>query len=296
MPTLSDIGEDELVRRLIKSLPNDRSVLTGPGDDCAVVQRPNEHLLMKVDAMVEGVHFLRTAPPELIGRKALARAISDVAAMGGAPKYAMVTLVLPQNLDVRFVQKMYDGMTALADEFGVSIVGGETTRGPCIMISVTVTGEIVRRITRDGAEAGDILFVTGLLGGSLQGHHLRFQPRVKEAQWLVHNLPPTSMMDLSDGLAKDLPRLASASGLEFVVQEDYLPCTPGCTPEQAWSDGEDYELLFTVAPSRAPDMLEGWEQAFPGLSVMPIGKLVPKGEGKLPSFAKGGWDHFAKPA
>ncbi|MFZ4594001.1 MAG: thiamine-phosphate kinase [Verrucomicrobiaceae bacterium] len=294
MPKLSEIGEDELVSRLIQTLPNDRTILTGPGDDCAVVQRPNEHLLLKVDAMVEGVHFLRSAAPALIGRKALARAISDVAAMGGAPKYAMVTLVLPSDLEFSFVLQMYKGMVALAEGFGVSIVGGETTRGPCIMISVTITGEIVRRITRNGAEAGDVLFVTGLLGGSLQGRHLTFQPRVREAQWLVHNLPPTSMMDISDGLAKDLPRLARASGLDFIVQEDYLPCTPGCTAEQAWSDGEDYELLFTVSPSRAPDMLEAWEQMFPDLSVMPIGKLVKQGEGIPPNFARQGWDHFAK--
>ena len=294
MPTLSDIGEDELVSRLIETLPNDRTVLTGPGDDCAVVQRPNGNVLMKVDAVVEGVHFLRTAKPELIGRKALARAISDIAAMGGLPKYAMVTLVLPQDLEVAFVQQMYAGMTALAEEFGVSIVGGETTRGPHIMISVTLTGEVVRRVMRTGAEAGDVLFVTGLLGGSIQGRHYTFQPRVKEAQWLVHHLPPTAMMDLSDGLAKDLPRLAKACALDYVVQENYLPCTAGCTPEQAWADGEDYELLFTVPPAKAEGMLEAWEDAFPQLSLMPIGQLVALGEGRPPSFTKNGWDHFAK--
>lgn len=296
MPKLCDIGEDELVTRLVATLSNDRTVLTGPGDDCAVVQRPNGNVLLKVDAVVEGVHFVRSAKPELIGRKALARAISDVAAMGGLPKYAMVTLVLPQDLELAFVEQIYAGMTALADEFGVSIVGGETTRGPLIMIAISLTGEAVRRVMRSGAEAGDLVFVTGLLGGSLQGRHFTFQPRVREAQWLVQHLPPTAMMDLSDGLARDLPRLAKASGLDFVLQEDYLPCSPGCTPEQAWSDGEDYELLFTVPPSKAAGMLEAWEEAFPHLSMMPIGQMVALGEGRPPSFATAGWDHFAKSA
>lgn len=293
MPTLRDIGEDELIHRLTHPLPTNMSVLAGPGDDCAVVEGSSTPVLLKADAIIEGVHFLPDAQPELVGRKALARAISDIASMGGVPKHALITLVLRPDLEVAWVEAVYRGMGELAARYNVAIVGGETCRGPVCMISVALTGELYRNewARRSGGWAGDVLFVTGRLGGSITGKHFTFEPRLKEAQWLMGWFKPSAMMDLSDGLAKDLPRLAKASGVEFIIDEGALPCTEGCTPEQAWGDGEDYELLFAIAAESADDLEAEWADEFT-TPLTRIGRLVKAGEGRLPSFASLGWDHF----
>ena len=295
MQTLSDIGEDSLIHRLVNGLPQDGSVQVGPGDDCAVVKAGSGPLLLKADAVVEGVHFLRGASPPLIGRKALARAVSDIAAMGGVPKHALVTLVLPPDLEVAYVEGIYQGMRGLADEFGVSIVGGETTRGVQIVISVALTGEVEPGggVLRSTAQDGDAILVTGRLGGSIRGHHFTFQPRLREARWLVRHCKPHAMMDVSDGLGKDLPRLAAASGLAFVVDPDALPCSDGCGAVQAWGDGEDYELLFTVATEKVEGLMSEWAVAFPDVRLTKIGNMVPAGQGKMPDFSSTGWDPFA---
>ena len=290
---LFDIGEDVLIRRLVAPLSRDPSVKVGPGDDCAVVETAGVSMLLKADAVVEDVHFLRQQSPALIGRKALARAVSDIGAMGGSPRHALVTLVLPSDLEVAFVEALYKGMSELADEFGVCIVGGETVRGNQIVISVALTGEVEKAVLRSTAQAGDAIFVTGHLGGSIRGRHLTFTPRVREGQWLAKHYPPTAMMDLSDGLAKDLPRIAEASGLEFVVLPGCLPCNPGCSEAEAWGDGEDYELVFTMADQKVEDLLRSWPEVFPTLALTRIGTMVNLGLGSVPNFTPTGWDHFA---
>jgi thiamine-monophosphate kinase len=295
MPTLQEIGEDELIHRLTHGLPMTSSVLAGPGDDCAVVEGSEYPVLLKADAVIEGVHFLPDAQPELIGRKALARAISDIAAMGGLPRHALITLVLRPDLEVAWVESIYRGMSELAQAYNVSIVGGETCRGPVCIISVAMTGEANHGqwISRGGAWAGDLVFVTGRLGGSIKGRHFTFEPRLEEAQWLMRFFRPSAMMDLSDGLAKDLPRLAKASGVEFAIDEGLIPCTEGCTPAQAWGDGEDYELLFTISSESAQGLLEEWRVEFDTPLTM-IGRLTASGDGLLPTFESTGWDHFSQ--
>jgi thiamine-monophosphate kinase len=297
MQTLAHIGEDELIRRLTDGLPSDRSVIAGPGDDCAVLRAPpaGTHLLFKTDAVVEHIHFLRETPPRMIGRKALARVISDIAAMGGQPTHALVTIVVRRATEVSYVEELYAGIREVAAPFGINIVGGETSRGDTLVISISLLGHVSGRrwSSRRGGKAGDVLLVTGRLGGSIRGKHLEFTPRVKEGQWLVNKFSIHAMMDISDGLAKDLPRLADASGLDFVVNEAALPRTPGCTPEQAWGDGEDYELLLAVAPKSVSRLRKEWHHAFPDLPLTAIGSLVPKGEGIAPPFQSRGWDHFA---
>lgn len=296
MPTLRDIGEDELIHRLTQHLPRRSDVLAGVGDDCAVVKGSPDPVLLKTDAIIEGVHFLSDAKPELIGRKALARVISDIASMGGKPQHALITLVLRPDLEVAWVEEVYRGMSELAKRYNVSIVGGETCRGPVCMISVSMMGEVEGEwISRSGAWAGDVLFVTGRLGGSIQGKHFTFEPRMEEARWLKNLYLPSAMMDLSDGLAKDLPRLAKASGVEFIIEEEALPCTEGCTPAQAWGDGEDYELLFSIAAESADELTEDWKLEF-DTPLTKIGSIVKIGAGRLPSFASRGWDHFTKDA
>jgi thiamine-monophosphate kinase len=295
--TVAEIGEDELIRRLTARLTQRASVLVGPGDDCAVLQGParGRHLLFKTDALVEGVHFLPTAKPERVGRKALARVVSDIAAMGGQPQAAVITLALPPLCAVRWVEAVYRGMEKIADEFGFSLVGGETTRAPgrkaSVLINVAMTGEVeaARLVTRAGAKLGDALFVTGALGGSLVGRHLSFTPRLVEARWLVENFRPHAMMDLSDGLAKDLPRLAAASQVGYEIDLARLPRHRGCSTEQALGDGEDYELLFSLASSSVTALEIAWKKAFPHVRLTRIGHVCKKGQ---TTTLAGGYEHF----
>ncbi len=294
MKTLADIGEDELIRRLVRGRRGGAGVVEGPGDDCAVVHapRPGRHLLLKTDTVVEGVHFTADTPAALVGRKALARVLSDFAAMAATPRHALVTLIAPPTTPVRRVLDLYRGLHALARQYGVAVVGGETARGGQLIVTVSLSGDAAATgwVRRHGARAGDRLFVTGRLGGSLGGRHLRFQPRLAEAQWLARRLPVHAMMDLSDGLAKDLPRLAGGAGLGFEVEPEALPCATGCSPAQAWGDGEDYELLLAVAPEVRPAALAAWRKAFPRLPLTCIGRLTDTP--RRSTAPAGGWDHF----
>jgi thiamine-monophosphate kinase len=290
MMTLKELGEDELVRRITEGLPQGDLVLTGPGDDCAVVRHEHGSLLLKTDALVEGIHFLPDAQPELIGRKALARAVSDMGAMGGKPLHALVTLVAPPQESVQRVLGIYRGMSEVAEQYGVSIVGGETARGPQLLLNVALTGYAPLPVLRSTASEGDFIVVTGALGGSITGKHFSFIPRLAEGQWLAQHGYASAMMDLSDGLAKDLPRLAAASGLEFQIDPALLPCTPGSTPAQAWGDGEDYELLFTCKADRWPELERAWPAEFPPLTC--IGSMCAMGQGSQPKLGTSGWDHF----
>jgi thiamine-monophosphate kinase len=295
MQTLADIGEDELVRRLTAGLRQDKDVLAGPGDDCALVRapRPGEHLVLKTDTVAEGVHFLPDTTPQLVGRKAMARVLSDFAAMAATPRHALITLIAPPATAVKRVLGVYDGLKRMAAEFGVNIVGGETSRGSQMVISVSLTGTVRRgrALRRDGGKAGDALLVTGRLGGSIRGRHLRFQPRLAEARWLAEHFKVHAMMDISDGLAMDLPRLTEASGLHFEIDMEALPGTRGCTVRQAWSDGEDYELLMAVPNREAERLLAAWRRQFPELPLTLIGRLTKNTSTRRMS---GGWDHFAR--
>ena len=296
MPTLADIGEDKLVRKLMRGVKLDRDVIAGAGDDCAVVRSTkNEHTLLKTDALVQDVHFTLDTPPKLIGRKAIARVVSDFAAMGGTPRHAMITLVAPPSMDVEFLTDVYRGMRAIARQYAINIVGGETSRGLVLMLSISMTGTVPskRWLSRSEGKAGDILLVTGSLGGSITGKHLKFEPRLAEGRWLSENAHPHAIMDISDGLAKDLPRLALASGTHYEVNVAALPCNPGCSFDQAWGDSEDYELLLAVTPRSVKSLLPKWRDAFPKLPLTISGKLVPPGQGRPPDFESNGWDHFA---
>lgn len=291
-----------MVRELIHDLPADSSVVMGAGDDCAVLEygRTGYYQLFKTDCIVQGVHYTPETPPELIGRKALGRAISDIAAMGGWPTQAVITLVLSPNYQIGYAKEIYRGLTSLAREFGVSVVGGETARpaastGRSAMLSVALLGlvEKGRCVMRSGGREGDQVFVTGLLGGSIEGKHLNFQPRVWESRWLSEHYKPTAMMDLSDGLAKDLPRLAKQSCLGYQMVYQKVPRSPGCALRQALNDGEDYELLFTVPPERAEAMKADWVRKFPTLPLTNIGWLCSKEQSMGSEMDdNGGWDHF----
>ncbi len=297
MKTLREIGEDALIGRLIALVPLPENAAEGPGDDCAVVDpgpQSDALVLLKTDALVAGVHFLPDADPRAVGWKAVARVVSDFAAMGGRPERFLITLALPVETEIRWVEGLYQGIGKCLRAFGAVLAGGETSRvpsGSVPVISVAATGSVERRrvVLRSTGRPGDLLLVTGTLGGSPGGRHLDFMPRVCEAEWLVSRGFPMAMMDLSDGLAKDLPRLAAASGCGFRLDGEAVPVTEGSTPGGALNDGEDFELLFSVRPESATALLTEWGAAFPELALTVIGALTAEGAG---DFLTGGWDHF----
>ncbi|MDE3068811.1 MAG: thiamine-monophosphate kinase [Verrucomicrobiota bacterium] len=285
------MNEFELIAKLTRTLPTNPSVLTGAGDDCAVLDfgLPEKLFLFKTDAVVEGVHFPPGTPPEKIGHKALGRCLSDVAAMAGTPDVALVTMGLPEHFDAEFVGKIYDGLNALAREHGVAVGGGETTTNPeRLFISVALLGTVGRgkQILRSGAKVGDAIFVTGELGGSLAGKHLEFEPRLAEARWLAEHYAIHAMIDLSDGLAGDLPHLLRAAGVGAELLGRAIPIsraarlrakeTTSAKPPlaAALTDGEDFELLFTVAGGHAVRLLDAWKKQFHRLKLSCIGKIV----------------------
>ena len=292
------MGEDALIEQLVKGLDQSEDVLVGPGDDCAVVDlgsRAGEDVcqLLKTDAIVEGVHYLSDTPAEKVGWKAVARVLSDFAAMGGYPGHLLVTIALPPELEVNYVLDLYRGLEKCANEHGAVICGGETSsvpRGSAAVISVAGTGWVKKNqlVRRSGGKVGDIVLVTGKLGGSIKGKHLSFSPRLQEAKWLTEHFEIRSMMDLSDGLARDLPRLAKASECDYRMDEEALPRNSGCEVAQALDDGEDYELLLTVSPRVVSELLNSWSERFPSLPLTVVGELI---EGQVRG-AQGGWEHF----
>jgi thiamine-monophosphate kinase len=301
--------EFELIARLLPSLPTNPTVVAGAGDDCAVLDLgvPDKLILFKTDAVVEGIHFNRETPPEKIGRKALARCLSDIAAMAGTPVAAVVTIALPQEFDSGRIAGIYAGLNTLAAQFGVAVAGGETTTNPeRILISIALLGTVERgkQTLRSGAMVGDAIFVTGELGGSLAGKHLDFEPRLAEARWLASHFAIHAMLDVSDGLAGDLRHILDAGRVGAEIWQSALPVSRAARgrkhaappvglaesglpspPTQhppavlaALTDGEDFELLFTVASAEAVRLLDAWRKHFPCLSLNCIGKIV-AGEG-----------------
>lgn len=245
MTTVRDLGEFGLIRKLCAHIPR-------AGDDCAVLPgRPGHHLLLTCDPVVEGVHYQPATPAVRVGWKAMARNLSDIAAMSGLPRWAVVSLGLRPTTPVRYVTALYRGMRAVARRFNCAIVGGDTTHvAHEQFVVITLVGEVEtdRVVRRAGARPGDAVFVTGPLGGSLAGKHLRFTPRIREARWLTQHFPIHAMLDISDGLASDLQRLVEASGVGFDLDAAKIPATGSL--RAALTDGEDFELLFTV-PARA---------------------------------------------
>src|SRR5437899_5088804 len=222
------------------------------------------------------------------------RALSDFAAMSGIPEFALITLAIAGKKKASWVGELYRGLNRAAASFDVAIVGGETseTAGPTVIV-VSVAGFVERErcILRSGGKANDDLFVTGDLGGSIRGRHLRFVARIDEARWLTANFKVHAMMDLSDGLGTDLPRLARASKLGFATDQDALPISRGCTVQQAISDGEDYELLFAISPRDRARLERTWRRKFPKLGLTRIGYLQQRSKIKHQTFLRG-YVHF----
>jgi thiamine-monophosphate kinase len=311
------MNELELIARLVPALPRNESVVVSAGDDCAVLDLgAPEYVLFKTDAVVEGIHFTSATPPDKIGRKALARCLSDIGAMAGKPNSALVTIALPKNFDPTRIEKIYAGLNALAAEHGVAVVGGETTTNPeRVLISIAVLGTVEKDkcVLRSGAKAGDALFVTGRLGGSIHAKHLDFTPRLAEARWLREHFDLHAMIDLSDGLASDLRHILKASHLGAELLSRAIPISrearlaaraESSAPPPllaALTDGEDFELLFTVASRDAVPLLDAWKKQFSALPLTCIGKMTAepglrlRDQDGVRNLNVHGYTHFEKP-
>jgi thiamine-monophosphate kinase len=304
-----------------------RGVRLGIGDDSALFRPKRGHeVILTCDWFLEGTHFLREKhPPDAVGWKCLARALSDVAAMGGVPRCFLLSLAMPESHTGRWLDAFLGGLRRASRKFNCTLVGGDTTRQRKILINVTVVGEIpnARAVLRSGARAGDIIYVTGRLGEAELGlrilrssrspvrpsnpflkKHLYPDPRLAVGQWLAERRLATSMMDLSDGLSTDLPRLCVASGVGADVENEKLPVLqhpsagrgPGVDPLQlALHGGDDYELLFTVPWRMAKDL----PRSLIGVALTPIGRITERpgvkmleGNGHERQLVAGGWDPF----
>jgi len=280
-------------------------VVLGIGDDCAVF-RPrggSEDLLFTTDLLIEDVHFRhRTHRPEDVGWKALARGLSDIAAMGGVPRFFLLSLAVARHLENRWIDGFYQGALRLSRREGVPLIGGDLARADQLACDVVVCGAVPRgeALRRDRARRGDWIYVSGRLGGSALGlatgrgsawrRHRRPEPRLALGRFLRERLHATAAMDLSDGLSIDLHRLCLASKRSAAIAAP--PRFPGASLAQALHGGEDYELLFTVPPqTRVP-------RQFEGIPLTRIGVMTegPPGTVRLDGapLEPGGWDHFRK--
>jgi thiamine-monophosphate kinase len=295
---LGDLGEDSLLEQIALDLPrvDTRKIFAGLADDCAIIQMADvqNSLVLKTDCVVERVHFVRKTKGSQVGWKAMMRPVSDFAAASAVPRFALITLIAPPETEVAWVKDLYRGLRKAAKHFDVGIVGGETSSTPgSIAVSVSVIGFVERNraVSRRGGKPGDDLFVTGRLGGGMKQKHLEFVPRIVESRWLTQHFHIHAMMDLSDGLGADLPRLARASNVSFNIDLEKLPLDRGATVNAAIADGEDYELLFAISPGDGIRLAQAWRRKFPKLSLTQIGSLSRKSKSekrKLPL----GYIHF----
>ncbi|MDI6775212.1 MAG: thiamine-phosphate kinase [Verrucomicrobiota bacterium] len=307
--TARQAGELALIQQLCRLLQPGRGVIRGPGDDCAVVRIPgsSSDWLLKSDSVIQGVHFPHNAPAGAVGCKAVGRVLSDIAAMGGRPHWALVNLVAPAGTRIDRLRRIYRGAAALALRHGLAIVGGDTSRGPVLELHVFAVGSAPRSraVLRSGARPGNALFVTGRLGGSIRGKHLTFEPRVSEGQWLRDWA--TAMIDLSDGLATDLRRLVAQSRVGARLRAARIPIAPaarrlrdGRSPlHHALTDGEDFELLFAIPARRQRAFRAAWRRAF-RLPCACIGEIIRRKDviecvdaaGKQSVLKSSGYQHF----
>jgi thiamine-monophosphate kinase len=323
------VGETQIIERIRRALPArpGGALLLGIGDDAAILRpRAAADWVISCDAFLEGVHFLaRLHPPEAVGYKALARATSDLAAMGARPRFFLLTLALPPARAARWLERFLAGLAWAARKFGLVLVGGDTSRQPRVLASVTVLGEVERgrALRRSGARPGDLIYVSGRLGAAALGLELLRRGLVRPARfrrllrphlyppirlalgrWLARRRIASAMIDTSDGLSTDLAHLLEASGVGARLAPSRLPIVS--IPRElarrsldplalALNGGEDYELLFTVPRRFRARVPRSWR----GIPLTCIGEIVPGNQllladssGRTRRLAPGGWDPF----
>ncbi|MBM3865387.1 MAG: thiamine-phosphate kinase [Verrucomicrobia bacterium] len=270
----------------------------GIGDDCAVLPPARHRQLLTVDPVIFGRHFDAAVQPAAVGAKLLKRNLSDIAAMGGRPRAAVVSLCLDRATRVSWLREFHRGLATAARRHGVAIVGGDVAEVPGALIaSLTLLGEAdgERVLIRQGARSGDWIAVTGRLGGSLaSGHHLRFTPRLAEGRWLARRGEIRAMMDVSDGLAKDLSAL-TPRGTRAALDLTAIPRRRGCTLAAALGDGEDYELLCVIdARANLRALQNAWRRRFSNLPLTFIGRFLRNrgGQNAPVALPASGYEHL----
>jgi len=297
--SVSSIGEDALIRSIRRWLGRaSPQAPAGIGDDCAVLIPARGRELLTVDSVVHGIHIDDRIPPRAAGAKLFKRNLSDIAAMGGRPRAAVVALALDGGVSRRWLEEFYRGLARESLLWRVPVVGGDVARLPgSFVATLALTGEATGRVlTRAGSRAGDWIYVTGALGRSLPtGHHYLFEPRLAEGAWLARRKQVRAMIDVSDGLAKDLAAL-TPRGAAPAIYAAALPRRAGANLREALCDGEDYELAFSVAPGAGRTALErAWRRAFPRTRLTCAGRFVPAGAVPPDAIALGnfrGYEHL----
>jgi thiamine-monophosphate kinase len=246
---ISHIGEFKLIEDIAKSIITGPSVIKGIGDDCAVLKyKGNKHLLFTTDMIIEGVHFSPAhATAKLIGQKSLAVNISDIAACGGTPRWAVVSAGIPRHTSRAYISDIYKGINNLARRFSIDIVGGDTNASSILTLSVALLGEVSKKeiVMRSGAQEADALIITGAISG--KPDHLGFIPKLKESRYIVRHLMPRAMIDISDGFLSDLEHILKKSQKGAIVYESLIPVKEKRTPvKKALNTGEQFQLMFTM--------------------------------------------------
>ena len=315
--TVRGLTEAELLELIPGRNEQYPHIIRGIGDDCAVVgfnKGTSSYLLLTQDSLISGRHFSYDHDdPYYVGWKALARSVSDIAAMGGTPHSSLVSYGIPSDTPVEWLKRVFEGLHACASQYSCPIIGGDmaSTAGE-LFLSTTCMGTVDKdaMVLRSGAMVGDMLCVTGTLGGSITGKHLSFEPRVAHAQWLVAHAPVSSMIDLSDGMAKDLFHIAESSQVGFNLDDESLPLSEAisaCCDDRdsavhhALYDGEDYELLFTVSleENQVKMMCQSFQEQFSlpctiiGRCVAALPTVVLYKQGRMDTtLTPGGFEHF----
>jgi len=300
------VSELDLIRWIRRRIGTRRGrIVVDSGDDAAVVKVGRGNLLFKTDSVIDGVHFdSRTARPEAVGHKAIARCLSDIAAMGCLPTFAVVAIMIPKNAREVYIKRVLAGLDRTAKRYGTPVVGGDVkSHDGKLAISVALLGETgdLAPVRRSGARIGDAIAVTGALGGSILGKHLRFQPRIREGLELNRRFELHAMIDISDGLTTDLGHLCDESRVGALIFEDLLPISADARKlarrdrrsalDHALNDGEDYELLFTLPAIQATRLEKSRLGKVIGQVTGISGIYLQSGKGEPREIPRRGWEH-----
>jgi len=300
------VSELDLIRWIRRRIGTRRGrIVVDSGDDAAVLKVGRGNLLFKTDSVIDGVHFdSRTAKPEAVGHKAIARCLSDIAAMGCYPTFAVVAIMIPRNAREAYVKRVLAGLDRTAERYDTPVVGGDVkSHQGKLAISVALLGETrdLEPVRRSGARIGDAIAVTGPLGGSILGKHLTFEPRVREGLELNRRFELHSMIDISDGLSTDLGHLCDESRVGALLFEDRVPVSAAAKKlarqdrrpalDHALHDGEDYELLFTLPGIQAAKLERSRLGTVIGQVTGLSGIYLQSGEGEPRELPRRGWEH-----